>query len=154
MYDDISKEMKCEDGYFTSMFSSFHNNIALTSTGKCYRIDQLGQTLIPSPITNVDYMSMSCGIHHTLLLASNGKCYGFGSNFHGPLGLGHNKEPSPDKPPVELPINFRIDLLMNQINPKVSWEIERLLWMGKIKNDQSNLSLLPSELIVYLKNFL
>ena len=43
---------------------------------------------------------------------------------------------------------------MNHKVLTLDWKVERLLWLAKIKNKNSNLSLLPDEIIRYMRTFL
>ena len=68
------------------------------------------------------------------------------------MGLGHKNDINI---PTELP--YKIDRLMNQqekVKFPLPWKIERLLWLGILKNPESNLKLLPNEIIHYIKQFL
>jgi len=147
--------------YITSVSCGHCHTIILTSSLKCYvfgdnGFGQLGlghndnvNIPIELVILNEKITSVACGTYYTIILTFSKKCYVFGSNHKGQLGLGHDNDVNV---PILLP--FKVDKLMNQKIIKLNWEIEKLLWLGKMKNPDSNLSLLPHEIICYLRTFL
>ena len=84
-----------------------------------------------------------------MFLTLSKKLYICGINERGQLGLGHNKNTvSPNI------LYHKVDKLMNRKVLNLDWNIERLLWLAKMKNKDSKLSLLPNEILCHLRTFI
>lgn len=148
-----------------------NHSFVLTGSQKCFGFGangfgQLGTGIITVHIDNPTELTIpnsnnigsceviihvTCKGHSTIVLTKSGKCFVFGLNSGGELGLGHC---DPVYTPTELNVGEKIVRMMDQRIKvtSLSWEIQKLLWLGK--RDRDNIfSLLPREMIREIVKF-
>ena len=168
---NIPTELLIPNEEITSVIGKYLNSAVLTSSGKCYvcgfnECGQLGlghnnrvNTLTELVLPNEKIISVACGRDHNMILTFSRKCYVFGFNSDSQLGLKHDNNinvPTLLTNKVDVPtlLANKVDKLMNLQFITLDWNIERLLWLAKMKNEDSKLALLPDEIIRYLRTFL